>query len=175
MGAVVAYSTAMTDSAPPEVSIREVRTPDEWRDAAALIGTYTSTLGTLHCVVDLAAELADLPGRYGQPAGGLLLAYVDGVAAGCCALRALPDADHTNACEMKRLYVQPAYRKLGLGHALVGAVMECARVVGYSCVLLDTLNEMEAARALYEEMGFFEVPPYTHSPIPGAHHLKVYL
>lgn len=104
-----------------------------------------------------------------------MLACVDGEPAGCCAFRPLPDTDHIDACEMKRLYVRPAFRKLGLGHALVGAVMESARMAGYSCVLLDTLDEMEAARALYEEMGFIEVAPYVHSPIPGAHHLKVEL
>lgn len=93
--------------------------------------------------------------------------------AGCCALRPLDETDHVNAAEMKRLYVRPAFRGLGLGRRLTEAVLDAARMAGYSCVLLDTLDDMEAARALYEEMGFFEVPPYYHNPIAGAHYLKV--
>ena len=163
----------MSDSDSLDISVREARTSAEWADAAALVEAYAQTLGPSACVKDLSDELAELPRRYGPPLGGLVVAYVDGISAGCCALRPLPETDHTNACEMKRLYVRPEHRKLGLGHALVAAVLENARVSGYSCVLLDTLDEMEAARALYEEMGFVEIPPYAQSPIPGAHHLKV--
>lgn len=76
---------------------------------------------------------------------------------------------------MKRLYVEPAFRRFGLGHLLVEAVMNAAKISGYSCMLLDTLDEMEVARTLYEEVGFQEVPPYVQSPLPGAHHLKVSL
>ena len=163
----------MSDFDTLDISVREAGTPSEWADGAALVAAYAQTLGPTACVQDLSVELAHLPQRYGPPLGGLMMAYVDGTAAGCCALRPFPETDHTNACEMKRLYVLPEYRKLGLGHALVAAVLENARVSGYSCVLLDTLDEMEAARALYEEMGFVEIPPYAQSPIPGAHHLKV--
>jgi ribosomal protein S18 acetylase RimI-like enzyme len=44
---------------------------------------------------------------------------------------------------------------------------------GYYCVLLDTLDDMEAARALYADLGFEEVEPYYHNPLAGAHYLKV--
>lgn len=158
-----------------EIVVREVRSDDDWATAAHLIGEYARSLASHYCLTDLVNELAHLPQRYGPPHGNLILAFVNGKAAGCCALRPLPDADHTNACEMKRLYVQPGLRQLGLGRALVEAITECARVAGYSCLLLDTLSEMEAARALYEEMGFVEIAPYTQSPIPGAHHLKLLL
>ncbi|HRK39695.1 MAG TPA: GNAT family N-acetyltransferase [Burkholderiaceae bacterium] len=165
----------MVSSSDSEVVVREVRCDEDWATAAHLVGEYARSLATRYCVPDLADELAQLPQRYGPPHGNLVLAFVNGKAAGCCALRPLPDTDHTNACEMKRLYVQPAARQLGLGHALVASITECARLAGYSCMLLDTLSEMEAARALYEEMGFVEIPPYTQSPIPGAHHLKLML
>lgn len=165
----------MSDTVAPKIAVREARTLDELADAARLISGYARSLGPSHCVQDLPTELTQLATRYGPPLGNLLVAYVNGTAAGCCAFRPLPETDHTNACEMKRLYVPPPYRSMGLGHLLVGAVMDAARVAGYSCVLLDTLNEMEAARALYEEMGFVEVAPYAQSPIPGAHHLKVQL
>ena len=50
--------------------------------------------------------------------------------------------------------------------------MDSARMADYDCILLDTLDDMEAARALYVELGFQEVPPYYHNPIAGAHYLK---
>ena len=73
---------------------------------------------------------------------------------------------------VKRLYVRPAFRGLGLGRQLVEAAMDAARQGGYASVLLDTLNDMEAARALYTDLGFHEIPPYYHNPIPGAHYLE---
>lgn len=118
-------------------------------------------------------ELNQLPGEYGEPHGSLLLALVDGEYAGCCALRPLHDADYGNAAEMKRLFVRKAFRGFGLGRQLAEAILEAARRLDYTCVLLDTLSDMEAARALYEELGFEEIPPYYHNPIAGAHYLKV--
>ena len=83
--------------------------------------------------------------------------------------------DYAGASEMKRLYVRPAFRGMGLGRQLAEAVLDFARTAGYTCVLLDTLSDMESARALYEDLGFEEVPPYYHNPIAGAHYLKVKL
>jgi len=136
---------------------------------------YAESLGVDLCFQDFDTELATLPGAYVEPRGALLLATVDGALAGCCALRPLDNVDYPNACEMKRLYVRPGFRGMGLGRHLVEATLDCARRAGYDCVLLDTLSEMEAARALYQELGFWEIPPYYHNPLPGAHYLKVKL
>lgn len=136
---------------------------------------YAASLGVDLTFQDFDAELAELPGEYGTARGALLLARIDGALAGCCALRPLDNADYPNACEMKRLYVRPAYRGLGLGRQLAEAIMDAARLHGYDSVLLDTLDDMEAARTLYEELGFEEVPPYYHNPIAGAHYLKASL
>ena len=73
---------------------------------------------------------------------------------------------------MKRLYVRPQFRGLGLGRQLAETILEQARQSGYACVLLDTLDDMEAARALYEDLGFEDIPPYYFKPIAGAHYLK---
>jgi ribosomal protein S18 acetylase RimI-like enzyme len=91
------------------------------------------------------------------------------------ALRPLPEADHANACEMKRLFVRRAFRRFGLGRLLAQQLMDLATQAGHSCMLLDTLDDMEAARGLYASLGFVEIPPYYFNPIPGAHYLKVEL
>ena len=129
-------------------------------------------MGVDLCFQNFNAELDSLPGDYAPPLGGLLLAFVDGELAGCCAMRPLYAVDYPNACEMKRLYVRSSYRRLGLGRQLAEAVMDSARVAGYHHMLLDTLTEMESARALYQDLGFEEIPPYYHNPIAGAHYLK---
>lgn len=133
---------------------------------------YAASLALDLAFQDFEQELATLPGDYAMPRGALLLALVDGAVAGCCALRPLDTADYPNACEMKRLYVRPAFRGLGVGRQLAEAVMDAARVNAYAHVLLDTLDEMEAARTLYADLGFREIAPYYHNPVPGAHYLK---
>ena len=134
---------------------------------------YAVSLGFDLFFQDFEGEIANLPGDYSQPRGALLLAKVDGVIAGCCALRPLDSSDYVNAAEMKRLYVRPAFRGLGLGRQLAEAVLDAALMAGYNSVLLDTLDDMQIARAMYEELGFKEIPPYYHNPLAGAHYLKV--
>jgi putative acetyltransferase len=151
-------------------------TPDtpEWLAATQQIfSEYAEQLGVDLCFQNFDAELADLPGDYADPTGALLLALVDGELAGCCALRGQVAVDYPNAGEMKRLFVRQRFRRLGLGRQLAEAVLDAARVAGYHCVLLDTLDDMESARALYADLGFVAIPPYYHNPIAGAHYLKV--
>lgn len=136
---------------------------------------YAAGLGVDLCFQNFEAELAALPGDYAPPRGGLLLALVNGAVAGCGALRAIDDVDYANACEMKRLFVRPAFRGLGLGRLLAQALMDQALRCGHSVMLLDTLDDMEAARGLYGALGFEEIPPYYFNPIPGAHYLKAQL
>lgn len=140
-----------------------------------LFAEYAQTLNVDLCFQNFDAELANMPGEYTAPRGNLLLATVAGELAGCCAMRPLDAVDYPNACEMKRLYVRPAYRGLQLGRLLAETILETARVAGYDCILLDTLNDMEAARALYRELGFEDIPPYYYNPIAGAHYLKAEL
>ena len=140
-----------------------------------LFTEYAQALGIDLCFQNFDAELAGLPGDYAAPQGCLLLAFVDGELAGCGGLRPLGDVDYANACEMKRLYVRRAFRRFGLGRLLTQALIDGAVQAGYSVMLLDTLDDMEAARGLYESLGFVEVPPYYFNPIPGAHYLKVEL
>jgi ribosomal protein S18 acetylase RimI-like enzyme len=146
-------------------------TPAELEEARAIFREYAQALGVDLCFQNFEAELRALPGDYAEPDGALLLAYVDGALAGCGAFRSLPDVDYPNACEMKRLYVRRAFRRFGLGRIVAQALIDRAAQAGYSTMLLDTLDDMEAARGLYEALGFVEIPPYYYNPIPGAHYL----
>ena len=159
----------------PSVELVSPSSPKELDELRDIFSEYARNLGVDLCFQQFDQELAGLPGEYAPPNGALLAAKVDGQLAGCCAIRPLDTADYTNACEMKRLYVRKAFRAMGLGRQLAEAALDAARQAGYSCVLLDTLDDMEAARALYQELGFHEIPPYYHNPIPGAHYLKAAL
>jgi putative acetyltransferase len=163
----------MTAPSSADIQIRHVSTAEDLQAVRQLFVDYQADLGVDLCFQGFAAELNELPGDYAEPTGALLLALVDGAPAGCCAFRPLPNTDHLNACEMKRLFVRRAFRGFGLGRLLVDHCMTQAQLAGYTTMLLDTLSDMEAARALYQEAGFVEVPPYYHNPLPGAHYLKV--
>ena len=157
------------------VELRRPATAGELASTAEIFREYAASLDVDLCFQDFAAELASLPGEYAPPRGHLLLAYVHGELAGCGAMRPFADAEDGNACEMKRLYVRPAFRGVGLGRILAKALFDEARRIGYSTMLLDTLDAMEAARELYATLGFVEIPPYYYNPIPGAHYLKAEL
>jgi len=114
------------------------------------------------------AEIAGLPGRYAPPSGCLLLARHGDRAAGCVGLRDLGDG----TCEMKRLYVEPAYRCQDLGKLLVEAVLHRARSNGYRRMVLDTRPEMIGALALYHAFGFVEIPAYWDNIIERTVYLE---
>lgn len=160
---------------PPSIELLTPATPALLDEARAIFREYADSLDVDLCFQDFEAELASLPGEYTAPQGALLLATVDGEVAGCGALRPLLGCDYANACEMKRLYVRPAFRRFGLGRLLAQALLDRGLQAGYSAMLLDTLDDMEAARGLYASLGFEEIPPYYFNPIPGAHYLKALL
>lgn len=162
-----------SSNALPSAELRAPSSDDDLALTRSIFLEYASTLQVDLCFQDFERELADLPGEYGPPRGALLLAWVEGELAGCCALRPLDSSDYTNAAEMKRLYVRPSFRGQGLGRLLTEGILDAARFANYSCVLLDTLDDMESARALYEDLGFYKIPPYYHNPYAGAHYLKV--
>ena len=164
-----------SDSAPPKIELLRIDVTQDIEPVREILREYARSLAVDLQFQNFEDELASLPGEYAPPSGQLVLAYVDGALAGCGGLRSLPDVDHANACEMKRLYVRPAFRRFGLGRALAEALLDEARRAGYSVMLLDTLDDMESARELYATLGFEETAPYYFNPIPGAHYLKATL
>ena len=136
-----------------------------------LLLEYAGSLSFDLCFQDFEGELAGLPGDYAPPDGALLLARVDGATAGCVALRRL---DGT-AGELKRLYVRPGHRRLGLGRALAESAITTARELGYGQLRLDTTPEMAAAHELYRSLGFREIAPYRPNPIAGTRYLELEL
>ncbi|MDB5816964.1 MAG: family acetyltransferase [Rhizobacter sp.] len=159
----------------PEIQLIQPQAPHQLDATRAVISEYVASLGIDLQFQNVDDELAALPGEYSPPLGRLLLATIDGEIAGCGAFRPITDVDHANACEMKRLYVRKAFRRFGLGRVIAQALMDHAREVGYSVMLLDTLDEMESARGLYTTLGFEEVAPYYFNPIAGSHYLKAAL
>ena len=140
----------------PSVSITEVRAQSEIALVRDLFIEYASAIGIDLEYQGFSAELASLPGKYAPPTGELFLARVGDMAGGCVALRAL---DPTTR-ELKRLYVRPATRGMGLARQLVEAAISSARRQGCTELRLDTLATMVPAQALYRSFGFVEIPPY---------------
>ena len=138
-----------------------------------LFEEYAAEIQVDLCFQGFSQELADLPGQYTPPGGRLFLALDGAELAGCVGLRPFAgnhrlEAGVTRTCEMKRLYVRPAFRGHGTGRMLAVAVIDAARAIGYQQMRLDTLAHMTAAIALYRLLGFVPIPPYRHNPLPGA-------
>jgi putative acetyltransferase len=145
------------------LAIVHAETPEQIAAARELMLEYATALGFDLCFQGFDEEIRALPGKYARPNGRLLLAYCDGHIAGVAALRSLNDA---TVCEMKRLYVRPAFRGKLLGRALAERLIAEARDAGYQRMRLDTIpGKMDRAIALYREMGFKEVPAYYPSPV----------
>ena len=153
------------------MSVTAVSEGDDLDAVRALFREYADSLGFPLDFQDFDRELDALPGAYAPPRGVLLLARVDGDPAGCVGLRPLDES----TCEMKRLYVRPAHRALGLGRLLAEAVVAEARARGYARMRLDTVPGMETAQALYRALGFRVIEPYRENPVPGAAFLELEL
>jgi putative acetyltransferase len=146
-------------------------TPAELAAVRRLFEAYAGSLGVDLGFQDFDRELRELPGEYAPPRGRLLVARVGAEPVGCVGLRAL----EPGVCEMKRLYVRPEHRGTGTGRALAEAAIDAGTRLGYERMRLDTLPSMEGARALYRALGFREIAPYRHNPIPGTAYMELRL
>lgn len=154
------------------IAIIQASTHEDIEQVRTLFLEYADSLGFSLCFQNFDQELKDLPGAYDMPSGRLLLANDSEGVAGCVALRKLED----NICEMKRLYVRPAYRGKRIGKLLVDRVIAEARAIGYQRMRLDTVESvMKDAIALYRRIGFREIPAYCTNPIEGALYMELVL
>jgi putative acetyltransferase len=154
-----------------EVVIRPAAPGPDVETVRALFDEYARELAVDLSFQGFAQERDGLPGDYVPPRGRLLLAEIDGAAAGCVALRPLEG----RTAEMKRLYLRPSARGTGLGRRLTHGVIAEARSAGYEALRLDTLPSMGAAIAMYRALGFREIAAYRHNPVPGALFLELTL
>ncbi len=148
---------------------------DHKNEITGLFSEYTATLIKSDAVFaeylkqqNFDKELEDLSKKYGMPYGRLYLLRCDGDAAGCIALRRIDE----KSCELKRLYIKPAYRGRGISKKLVQLVISDAKEIGYQFILLDTLPFLKSAIKLYRSAGFYEIPKFNDSPMEGSIYMR---
>lgn len=165
LGRKPARSRSEQRSVSPPFRISPARTLEDIDAVAELFAAYAAELPIDLPYQDFSFELANLPGKYAPPEGELLVAWDDrDRPVGCVGMRSL---DYSNRCEMKRLYIVPEARSLGLGKTVTEAIIEEARSRGYSELVLDTLPTMKTAASLYRRLGFRRVEGY-YRPTPSG-------
>jgi putative acetyltransferase len=163
----------MSSPAQDAIVLKHAESPAEIEAIRQLWLEYANSLGFSLCFQNFEQDLANLPGEFGPPAGALILAQAGSEFAGCIALHA---RGGPGICEMKRLYVRPAFRRRNLGRLLAERLIADARAMDYSRMRLDTIPRlMGAAVELYRALGFREIAPYYTNPIEGASYMELTL
>lgn len=152
----------------PRTQILHASTAHHFDRVRELFREYALELNADLCFQSFETELATLPGKYAPPAGQLWLATHADNPIGCIALRPIDPC----TCEMKRLYVRPAHRGHGLARTLAVLCLAAARELGYSRMLLDTLDRLQPALKLYRSLGFRPTSAYYSNPLPGVIYLE---
>ena len=156
-----------------DISIRCAEHPVDVARAKELFLEYAESLDFSLCFQGFDVEMEQFPGSYAPPDGCLLIAFVSEEPAGVVGLRPIGSADGDGLCEMKRLFVRPRFRKLGIGQLLVRDVIGEAQSRGYLAMRLDTLPSMKSAREIYATFGFVPVGNYNDSPLDDIEHFEL--
>jgi len=153
------------------IRLQAAATATDLESVRTLFREYADSLGVNLDYQGFEEEVRDLPGKYAPPSGTLMLAFNDEELVGCVGVRPIDD----EIAEMKRLYVRPGGRGLGLGRTLAEAAIRFATVTGYSRMRLDTLPQMDRAQELYRSLGFMPIDAYRYSAVPGTVFLELVL
>ena len=152
------------------ISIQKITSESpELETAKILFREYGDELNEDLCFQSFDAELENPLIKYGPPKGALFIANWNGEVAGCIALQPLSEA---GVCEMKRLYVRPGFRKFGIGDELIKQLLETAKEIGYTKMVLDTLERLQAATRLYQRHGFINTSAYYPNPLPEVVYME---
>jgi GNAT superfamily N-acetyltransferase len=151
------------------IEVRPAATDDDYRLVSELFREYLASLPFEIDFQDVDTDVEHPTSYYGPPDGRAFLGLVDGECVGVVGVRRFDET----SCELKRMYVRPGTRRAGLGRRLAEAAVAAARELGYRRMLLDTVEDMHAANALYESLGFRDVPAYRHNPLPGDRYLAL--
>lgn len=139
--------------------------PADLETIRTLFREYQDFIDVSLCFQSFDDELASLPGKYSLAKDGCLyLAESDGEPVGCVAFYRIDET----TCELKRLFVRPAFHKQGIGKALMDGAISDAKKAGYQTMILDTLRRLESAGKLYQRLGFTEIEPYNVNPHPDV-------
>lgn len=152
----------------PSIEIKIAKTATEFSHAKELILEYVAWLGIDLSFQNFDQEMEGLPQMYNSNDGGLFIAYTNNVAVGIAGIRKFSEKD----CEVKRMFVKPNSRGLGIGGLLLKECLDTAKKLNYDSVKLDTANFMKSAIKLYTDHGFEEIAAYRHNPTnrPGILH-----
>lgn len=161
----------MVDNKNCIIEFNHISGQDMIEEVKQLFLEYAQSLKVNLAFQDFETEFKALPGKYGLPDGVLILALVDGKAAGCAALRKIDE----DTCEMKRLYVRDDYKGLGIGKRLINMIIEEDSRFNYHYIRLDTLPSMKKAQDLYISLGFYDIEPYTYNPVKGTRFMELRL
>lgn len=152
-----------------QIEIKIAQTATDFLAAKELILEYVAWLGIDLSFQNFDKEMAGLPEMYNAKDGGLFIAYINDQAAGIAGIRRFSERD----CEVKRMYVKPNSRGLGLGQLLLKQCLDTARKLKYDSVKLDTADFMKSAIKLYTDHGFVEISAYRHNPHESAKYFEL--
>jgi len=152
-----------------QIEIKAAHTLADFLVAKELILEYIEWLAFDLAFQHIDKELNSLPEMYGDPDGGLVLARINDKAVGVAGIRKYADRE----CELKRMFVKPESRGLGIGKLLITACIEIAKKLNYDIIKLDTADFMKSAIKLYVDNGFVEIPAYRYNPQEEARYFEL--